>query len=230
VIGATTLGVTLLRGGSPDAGRHRTVGTIVGWLAVVIGFAGMVWHLESQFFQLRTLRSLVYSAPFVAPLAFTGLGLLLLLNRTATARHTLEWAAWVVFLALGGFVGNFGLSLADHAQNGFFHPAEWIPVAISALGVGYLSVVLLVPPTTTFLRLSIWVLWLQAMTGVVGFGLHLLPLFHPSSAAWMDRIVFGPPVFAPLLFANLALLAGLGLWVMSQAPEPIGDAAGIRVS
>ena len=59
----------------------RDVGYLVGWLAVVVGLAGVILHLDSQFFYERTIRSLTYAAPFAAPLAYTGLGLLLIVNR-----------------------------------------------------------------------------------------------------------------------------------------------------
>src|SRR5690606_7005875 len=105
--------------------------------SVLVGIAGLFWQLESVFFHERTLRHLVYTAPFAAPLAYTGLGLLLLLNRLQRA-DSREWAQWVLVLALGGFIGNFFLSAADHAQNGFFEWTEWIPVISSALAIGVL--------------------------------------------------------------------------------------------
>ena len=101
----------------------RDVGHLVGWLAIVVGLAGVVLHLDSRFFFERTIRSLTYAAPFAAPLAYTGLGLLLIANRLVDARSR-EWPLWMLLLALGGFIGNFVFSLTDHAQNGFFNPIE----------------------------------------------------------------------------------------------------------
>jgi hypothetical protein len=43
------------------------------------------------------------------------------MNRMVDPEST-EWAQWVLFLTLGGFIGNFVFSLADHAKNGFFNP------------------------------------------------------------------------------------------------------------
>ena len=116
---AVLLAGLALRGASPAL--WRDVGHLIGWLAVVIGLAGVILHLDSQFFHDRTIKSLTYAAPFAAPLAYTGLGLLLIVNRMVEP-DDLEWAHWVLLLALGGFVGNFVFSLTDHALNGFFHP------------------------------------------------------------------------------------------------------------
>ena len=103
--------------GSFDA-PWRDVGFLIGWIAVLVGMAGVLYHLESRFFLDHTLKSLTYAAPFAAPLAYAGLGFLLLMNRMAAPR-SVEWARWVLFLAMGGFFGNFVLSLTDHATNGF---------------------------------------------------------------------------------------------------------------
>src|SRR5689334_22647022 len=104
----------------------RDVGYLIGWCAVAVGLVGVVLHLDSGFFHERTIKSLVYAAPFAAPLAYTGLGLLLVMNRMVDRRSE-EWPRWVLLLGLGGVVGNFIFSLTDHAQNGFFHKTEWIP-------------------------------------------------------------------------------------------------------
>src|SRR6185369_6312604 len=110
--------------------------------------------------------------PFAAPLAFTGLGLLLIVNRMVDA-DSIAWAQWVLLLALGGFAGNFVFSLTDHAQNGFFNAVEWLPVASSALAVGFLVAPFLVPVTRTHLALCAIVLLAQAIVGVLGFGFHV---------------------------------------------------------
>lgn len=189
----------------------QRIALAAGAVSILIGLSGLVLHLESQFFQTLTLRGLVYSAPFAAPLAFTGLGFLVLLNRMVPA-ETIEWGRWVCLLALGGFAGNFVLSLADHAQNGFFNPLEWIAVAAAAVAVGFFTIGVWRPGNGA-LRLSLWiVLALQATTGVLGFALHLRHLFDPTLSSLRDRILYGAPPFAPLLFADLALLGALGVW------------------
>ena|ERR1043165_2681785 len=198
----------------------RILGYVVGWGSILIGVAGLVLHLESQFFQLWTLASLVYAAPFAAPLAYTGIGFLLIMNRMVEA-DGIEWPQWVIFLALGGFIGNFIFSVTDHAQNGFYHHSEWIPVCSSALAVGFMTVPLVVPVSRMFLQLCTLLMVFQAAVGLIGFGLHLRADIYGIGPTLFDRIVYGAPIFAPMLFPDLVVLASIGLWVMYQRlPTP----------
>jgi hypothetical protein len=188
----------------------RVVGHVVGWMAVLIGLAGVILHLDSQFFFERTIRSLTYAAPFAAPLAYTGLGLLLIMNRLVP--DALEWAQWVLFLALGGFIGNFVFSLTDHAQNAFFNPLEWVPVISSAFAVGFLLVPFVTGVTRPYLVLCTGVLAVQALVGVLGFMLHTWADLREPVQTLFEKVLSGAPPMAPLLFPNLVLLALIGLW------------------
>jgi hypothetical protein len=191
----------------------RDVGHLVGWGAVVVGLTGVILHLDSQFFYERTIRSLTYAAPFAAPLAYTGLGLLLIMNRLVDAASA-EWPKWVLLLALGGFAGNFVFSLTDHAQNGFFYVVEWLPVVSSALAIGFLLVPFVTRISLPYLKLCAAVLMLQAIVGLVGFTLHAASVFRQPGTTWFDRVLSGAPPMAPLLFPNLVILGLVGLWVM----------------
>ena len=205
----------LLAPALPNAGRATRgsygyrVGLAVGFGSIALGIAGVVYHLESQFFSQWTLRSLVYTAPFAAPLAYAGLGFLLLVNRMVP-RDTEEWDWWVVLFALGGFLGVFVLALCDHAQNGFFHASEWWPVAASALAGGFLSVAL-VDRRAAFLRICLGVLALQAAVGLLGFYVHVAADVNGLSASLYENFLHGAPPFAPLLFVDLGVLAALGV-------------------
>jgi hypothetical protein len=198
----------------------RDIGYLVGGLAILTGLAGVIYHLQSRFFLDRTIKSLTYAAPFAAPLAYTGLGFLLLMNRMVRARSD-EWARWILFLALGGFAGNFVLTLTDHAANGFFMRTEWLPVISSAFATGFLLVPLILPITRRFLDACLVVMIVQGAMGVLGFGLHLhANLVEPGSSLW-DKLVNGAPPIAPLLFPNLVALAWIGLWSLTpHLPEP----------
>lgn len=219
VLGAGILLRWVLHSSAP----WRWSGAVVGWLSILIGLAGVLYHLESSFFLDRTLRSLTYSAPFAAPLAYTGLGFLLLMNRMTVA-DTPEWARWVLLLALGGFLGNFVLSLTDHAENGFFARTEWIPVCSSALATAFLLVPIVLPVTRRFLDACCVVMLLQAAAGLLGFWFHLQAnLFEPGHNLF-DKLVNGAPPLAPLLFPNLVALAWIGLWALTpHVPEAEPD-------
>ena len=200
-------------GFSPRNRPARWLGMLTGGGAVVVGIAGLLWHLNSQFFQDASLENLIYTAPFIAPLSYTGVGLLLILNRMVPA-DTEEWGRWVVLLALGGFVGNFILSLFDHAQNGFFETREWIPVVAAALAVGSLSVVVFIDCSPASLKLSAGIMAAQMIVGVLGVYYHQQALFASHMDSWWEKLVYSAPIFAPLLFDDLAILALLGFWAL----------------
>lgn len=189
----------------------KVLGHVVGWAAIAIGLTGVVLHLESHFFYERTLRSLTYSAPFAAPLAYTGLGFLLIMNRMVDS-ESLEWAQWVLLFTLGGFIGNFVFSLADHAENGFFFPLEWVPVVASALAVGFLAAPLIMRVSRAFIDLCAAVLLLEASVGLWGFILHTDANLHGPSVHAFDNFIYGAPPMAPLLFPNLMVLGVIALW------------------
>lgn len=197
--------------GEGRAAAARAIGMLVGWGSVLVGVSGLVLHLRGDFFEEMTLKNLVYTAPFAAPLAYAGLGLLVILNRKVDARSA-EWAGWVVVLAAGGWAGNFVLSLADHAQNGFFRPSEWAGVIAAAIAFGFLIGVLAAPENGPLRRAAAAVMVAQMLVGVAGFYLHVeANLERPSASLW-ESFLYGSPAFAPLLFADLAILGLLGLW------------------
>jgi hypothetical protein len=210
--------------GSPRG--WRALGYVVGWGAVVVGVAGLILHLESRFFYEETLASLVYTAPFAAPLSYTGLGLLLIMNRMVDP-DSAEWPLWVLLLALGGFVGNFIFSVADHAQNGFFRKTEWIPVAASAFAIGFLLLPFAVRVNRSYVTVCAAVMLAQVAVGLLGFYYHTAANLRGPSASRFDNFVYGAPAMAPLLFPNLALLVFIGLWrLRAQLPEgPVSDAS-----
>jgi hypothetical protein len=51
----------------------------------------------------------------------------------------------------------------------------------------------------------------QMLVGTYGFWLHLEADLTATGDLW-DRFVHGAPIFAPLLFPNIAALAAIGLW------------------
>lgn len=210
-IGASVL-LTIIRLGRTRLWKNYCCFAI-GTSSICIGISGMFFHLGSEFFSNFTLKNIVYTAPFVAPLAFTGIGLLLIMNRMISDID-LEWSQWIVFIAWIGWCGNFILSVFDHAQNGFFNPSEWIPVFASAFAVGCLGTLFFVSPQPIFFRFCIIVLVINFIVGVAGFFLHLTADLQAPGVTQIDKFLYGAPIFAPLLFPNLSILAVLGVWTM----------------
>lgn len=73
-------------------------------------------------------------------------------------------------------------------------------------------------PTPGFATACWAVLALQVATGVAGFGLHVWGALHGSARSLAADFLYGAPAFAPLLFADLAVLAAIGL-----AALPVGE-------
>ena len=190
--------------------RYRLIGFLVGYCSALVGIAGLLWHLNSTFFEYQTLKSLVYTAPFIAPLAYTGLGCLLIMNRMVK-QDEMEWSQWLIFFGLAGFFGNFVLTLLDHAQNGFFLLTEWIPVISSAAAVSFLATALARKCSRRFFELCIAIMVVQVLVGVIGFYFHAISVNKGLSSSFFENLVYTAPVFAPLLFINLAFLSVLGL-------------------
>lgn len=205
--------------GGRGAPLWRWPGHLVGWGAIIVGVTGLILHLDSQFFEQRTLRGLVYTAPFAAPLAFSGVGLLLLMNRMVEPTSH-EWSQWVILLALGGFAGNFVLALADHAQNGFFDQREWVPVISAAVAVGFLVVPIVMRVSAVYLWCCMLVMAWQVIVGLCGFVYHVAADIH-GVGGFFESLKYGAPPFAPLLFVDLSLLAMIGLCAAAR-DEPAG--------
>jgi hypothetical protein len=214
IAASTALAVVVpLRARLPAMWRHG--GHLIGWLSILVGLAGVILHLDSQFFYERTIKSLTYAAPFAAPLAYAGLGLLLIVNRLVDP-STIEWARWTLLLALGGFIGNFVFSLTDHAINGFFNPFEWVPVVSSAFAIGVLLVPFAIEVDRSYHWLSALVLGVQGLVGVAGFVFHAIADLRQPGATLFERILNGAPPMAPLLFPNLVVLGWIALWVLAR--------------
>jgi hypothetical protein len=193
-----------------DVSWYRLIGYIIAGSSIIVGLLGFYYHLESGFFHHISIKNLVYTAPFVAPLAFAGLGCLMILSRIEDVLNE-EWGLWVTFLAMGGFVGNFILSLADHAQNGFFNSNEWIGVVASAIVIGFLLAAVSFREDVLVLNWAIGLSYVQIAIGLLGFYFHFSANYAGGST-FVDNFLYGAPIFAPMLFSNLGILALIGLY------------------
>lgn len=115
------------------------------------------------------------------------------------------------------FVRGSGKCAECHTrqQHSIVHEYE-----LSALTVGFLTAPFCTSVDRRFLGLCAVVLLVQSAVGLLGFYYHTAASFvGPSPRLW-DNLINGAPPLAPLLFPNLALLAGLGLWTLAQRLPP----------
>ena len=59
----------------------------------------------------------------------------------------------------------------------------------------------------------------QVIVGLLGFYLHGVAVLNGPAPDLFDNVVHVAPVLAPLLFANIALLATFGLWDVREKYE-----------
>lgn len=194
---------------------------LVALVCLATGVAGMAFHLGSEALGKLSLHRLVYSAPIIAPLAYAGLGLLLLAG--LFLRDGQQRGRAIELLAGLGLLGNFVLCLLDHAQNGFWAAVEWVSVVAGAVGGLSLVFAALVreerPGEQRFLW---WVMAAMAVVGLLGAVFHVqADLGHEAHGELLDRLRYGAPVFAPLLFVDLAALGVLGMLTRRMAGVPV---------
>lgn len=207
--GVVALGLSLL-------GLERLM-VRAGFVAVALvclatGVAGMAFHLGSDTLRSPpTIHRLVYSAPIIAPLAYAGLGLLVLAALFLGGAQPRGRA--VELLAGLGLLGNFVLCLLDHAQNGFWATVEWVSVVAGAVGGLAFTGSALLREQRPGERRFLWgVVAAMGGVGLVGAALHVMADLSPeATGTLLDRLRYGAPVFAPLLFVDLAALGALGL-------------------
>lgn len=190
-----------------------------------LGLAGFYFHAHGAAFHAFTLKSMVYAAPMAAPLSFAGNALVALAGVGMLAFTGINRRRLFFLLTGAGCFGNFALCILDHARNGFFVPIEWASVAVSLFG----AIVLiwagilhhkLSRPETIAIAIA---LFLQIATGLIGFFFHAASLQDSLMTAWSDKIFFSAPIFAPLLFCDVAVLGIVALLMDSETDKWVFD-------
>lgn len=196
------------------------LGLAVLGTSVLVGVLGMYYHVQNGYLMGLNLRRLVYSAPLLAPLAYTGIGCVGLVSR-AEQWLGLKRRQWLLILTAGGFLANGALSAIDHAQNGFYYAPEWISV-VTALVAGFCLLFVSVRDRLSGLENTVLIglLALQVVVGLAGAALHVSAnLQSAHRVGLVAGFVFGAPAMAPLLFVDVALLGLIALLF----PEPLGE-------
>jgi hypothetical protein len=186
-------------------GVSKNANILIGSISVFVGVLGLYFHLESSFLIDPNLKNLVYTAPVVAPLSYAGIGVLLIVNAVFSSKDVV-WIKTTLVCGYLGLLGNFILSVCDHAQNDFFHLTEWIPVIASAAALALFAPLPMGKPNRGLVLCCEVVLLVQVLVGVIGFVFHLFANLASTGGKPVEAFVFGAPIFAPLLFINLAIL------------------------
>jgi hypothetical protein len=74
----------------------------------------------------------------------------------------------------------------------------------------------MLPTNRAFRWLCGLIMLMQTAVGMLGFGFHALADWRGPGDHLFLRIVHGAPIFAPTLFCDLAVLAGIGLWALGR--------------
>jgi hypothetical protein len=69
------------------------------------------------------------------------------------------------------------------------------------------------------LRACGWMMAVQALIGLLGAGLHIKAILAGPSGSLLSNAIHTAPLFAPMLFTDLAILGALGLWCVRATNE-----------
>lgn len=207
-------------------------------LGVAVGTLGLAFHLRAMLSPLGSIdwAWAVFSAPVIAPLSFAGvsliglvavfqesppgsgrLSLLNLLNLSAPMSKT-QHLLWLVGL---GFVGAMAMSFLDHGQYGY-RLYEWIPIVAGGFAGSVVIQQALRPDAQRGDQVTyFWTMVGCIMVGMLGFAFHLSCDVADSGALSLERMRAFAPIFAPLLFGDLAIL-GLLIGISDAQAAPAG--------
>ncbi len=201
-------GVVALYAAFSDAPGTRAAATTAMLVSVALGIAGFYWHIESQIVHGITLRTFVYTAPLVAPLAYSGIGLIGLLALHGRRAFLPISRRRLMYLLIGaGSMANALLSALDHARNAFINGAEWVSIPVSLLAGTVFIHAGLKDRLESDDRIALWTaLTAQFVTGLAGFGFHAAINLASPVGTLIDKIIYGPPIFSPLLLCDLSTM------------------------
>ena len=187
----------------------------VMWLGVAVGVTGSFLHLAGNATSgpVSLRRLLVTGSPIAAPIAFAGIAAFALVSDHY--RGTDRRSKLLVLVGLG-FLGAVLAAFFDHARVAFSPSYTLIPLVTGALAtVACFYMVRPARPSKAEMYIFLAVLTLSIVVGFLGFGLHLSGDLAGTQTIVWARLLYRAPLLGPLLFSNLALLAGL-----SMLPEP----------
>ena len=191
---------------------------VAGWLAVVSGVVGFVFHhyygiVKKPGGYKWLLHYLMYGAPQLAPLALAITGMLALVtanglaNKLSIAGVSLRTVLLsLVAIALAGATLQAAIL---HYRGAFNNPLMYAPLTVPVLAIVMSVWMIIVPDDMVSLALTV-LLWLTFLLGFVGLGMHLRGFGRQMGGLYVTIFNWleGPPAFAPALFTGFA---GVGL-------------------
>jgi hypothetical protein len=189
-----------------------------GWLAVVSGLIGLGFH---HYYGIAKkpggyrwlLHYLMYGAPQLAPVALAAMGMLGIISARGLAGEA-SIAGLSPRVVLLGFVavtlaGAILQASVLHYRGAFNNVVMYAPMTAPLLAAAASLWAAFAPGDSVLVTLKLF-LWLTLFTGFVGLGMHLRGFDRQMGGLYVAafNLLEGPPAWAPVLFAGLA---GVGL-------------------
>ena len=210
---------------------RRAAETVLRWTSAITladGITGFIFHIRG--IQRKPggwrlpLTNMIMGPPIFAPLLFgtaAYLGFMAsYLRREEDAKHSLttRYSGWKRELNEGQFQKHLAVVTAiwtvfsgfeawySHYKSRFKIWAQWTPVILAPIQVA--ACIGAVFSDRLAKRLLPATSALALLDGTVGFGYHARGILRRSGGRkhWLYNILYGPPIFAPLLFAACGAL------------------------
>jgi hypothetical protein len=198
----------------PEAEWTNLALRVAGWLAIVSGVVGFVFHhyygiVKKPGGYKWLLHYLMYGAPQLAPLALSLAGVLALVaaygltNELIFAGMSLRTALLIlVAIALAGATLQATIL---HYRGAFNNLVMYAPLTVPVLAI-VVSIWMIIGPNYIVLLVFTILLWLTFLIGFVGLGMHLRGFGRQMGGLYVTIFNWleGPPAFAPALFTGFA--------------------------
>ena len=217
--------------------------TLLLVLSSLVGLLGAWYHLnraslpDAALSDKLSVSMLIWGPPFVAPLTFLLVAIWgfsaawteskpdsgsLVLPFGKKLRLPYPKTNAYYFLVSLGILATLVTSTLDHARTDFLNHWLWVPTGLGIVGTVVAAVVASGRRSKLDLTFYFCVMLALIAVGIFGALLHVEADLTASGAFVQERFIRGAPVFAPLLYANMA---AFGLLAMFPAANPKTDAS-----
>ncbi|MBN1477114.1 hypothetical protein JXA47_10205 [Candidatus Sumerlaeota bacterium] len=195
--------------------------------ALVVGALGTAFHwqralLVREMEPVGFLQWLIFAPPAAGPMAFGGVALIgLMAALHEEPRGSGQMSLWgmvrlvapisktrqLLWLVGLGYVAAEASAILDHARSQYENPAVWLAIVPGAFATAVtLAMACKRSPNHSDHVIYIWTQLMMVLVGLLGLGMHLSADMTPTGELSAERLINFAPVFAPLLFTNMAIL------------------------